>query len=438
MRRLIITITLIIGFTKCVVSQTEQVYQPDSATLLYDHSILEAGETMKFIMSYDNDGVFYQYEQYYSEQPVKNKSLKTEANLKLPLQLRTIYEYDMALNMIRSTEQYYAVPRPPRYSHDYIYNDGVLTSYVCHYENIEEYECTDSVLYRYDENQRLIHETIYKERLASLYLSKEIDYSYNNTSVVRTTNGLSNGLWGDWVTLEKSTQVFDEYGKLLSIETETYNKPTTLETYSYNESDHILNILTQILADENWTNNKLLEYTYDGYGHLILAEIKVWQDGMWGNADRAVYELNEAGYPIIINFEKWNGGEWEQGTWKADFFIFSEPYLSRQNYFLCRKDAKRIEISYSATPMPNYDVYEDPIKKDFCTLHPNPTNGRVTITGLNLRQAEVVNTLGQRVAAIKGEGNQLFVDISNLPAGVYFVNVTDEKGRKCVSKVVKE
>ena len=138
---------------------------------------------MKFIMSYDNDGVFYQYEQYYSEQPVKNKSLKTEANLKLPLPLRTIYEYDMALNMIRSTEQYYAAPRPPRYSHDYIYNDGVLTSYVCHYENIEEYECTDSVLYRYDENQKLIID--YKN-------GKDRAVGYLVGQVMKKTNGEAN------------------------------------------------------------------------------------------------------------------------------------------------------------------------------------------------------------------------------------------------------
>jgi len=72
------------------------------------------------------------------------------------------------------------------------------------------------------------------------------------------------------------------------------------------------------------------------------------------------------------------------------------------------------------------------------TVHPNPTNGTVTITGLNLRQAEVVNTLGQSVASVLGEGDQLSVDISNLPAGIYFVNVTDEEGRKCVSKVLKE
>ena len=74
----------------------------------------------------------------------------------------------------------------------------------------------------------------------------------------------------------------------------------------------------------------------------------------------------------------------------------------------------------------------------FATLHPNPTTGKVTITGKDLKQAEVFNTLGQHVATAKGQGEQMTVDISALPAGVYFVNVTDKDGRKCVRKVVKE
>ena len=80
------------------------------------------------------------------------------------------------------------------------------------------------------------------------------------------------------------------------------------------------------------------------------------------------------------------------------------------------------------------------IVKDFCsyTLYPNPTNGLVTITGKDLKHAEVFNTLGQQVATASGEGETLHIDIANLPAGVYFVNVTDGEGRKCVKKVVKE
>ena len=74
----------------------------------------------------------------------------------------------------------------------------------------------------------------------------------------------------------------------------------------------------------------------------------------------------------------------------------------------------------------------------FTTLHPNPTTGQVTITGQDLKAAQIINTLGQCVATVKGEGDQLTVDISDLPAGVYFVNITDGEGRKCVRKVVKE
>ena len=80
------------------------------------------------------------------------------------------------------------------------------------------------------------------------------------------------------------------------------------------------------------------------------------------------------------------------------------------------------------------------IVKDFCsyTLYPNPTNGLVTITGKDLKHAEVFNTLGHQVARATGEGETLHIDIANLPAGVYFVNITDGEGRKFVKKVVKE
>ena len=74
----------------------------------------------------------------------------------------------------------------------------------------------------------------------------------------------------------------------------------------------------------------------------------------------------------------------------------------------------------------------------FATIHPNPTNGFVTITGQDLKTAEVFNTLGQRMPTVQGEGEQMTIDLNGLPAGVYFVNVTDKDGRKCARKVVKE
>lgn len=71
-------------------------------------------------------------------------------------------------------------------------------------------------------------------------------------------------------------------------------------------------------------------------------------------------------------------------------------------------------------------------------VRPNPTTSLVTITGQDLKSAEVFNTLGQKVAIARSESETLQVDLNGLPAGVYFVNITDKEGRKCVRKVVKE
>jgi len=81
---------------------------------------------------------------------------------------------------------------------------------------------------------------------------------------------------------------------------------------------------------------------------------------------------------------------------------------------------------------------EDTEATVFATIHPNPTTGLVIITGKALKQAEVLNTLGQHVAIAQGKGETLQIDIANLPTGIYFVRVMDEEGRKCIRKVVKE
>ena len=84
------------------------------------------------------------------------------------------------------------------------------------------------------------------------------------------------------------------------------------------------------------------------------------------------------------------------------------------------------------------DIEETAESAPFATTYPNPTNGLVTITGENLRQAEVVNMLGQQVLSVHGKGNELNIDMAALPTGVYFVIIMDEAGKKCVKKMVKE
>lgn len=74
----------------------------------------------------------------------------------------------------------------------------------------------------------------------------------------------------------------------------------------------------------------------------------------------------------------------------------------------------------------------------FAVVQPNPTTGVVSVTGSLLSHAEVINTLGQRVASVSEESDRISIDISGLPAGLYFINITDREGLSCVKKIVKQ
>ena len=99
-----------------------------------------------------------------------------------------------------------------------------------------------------------------------------------------------------------------------------------------------------------------------------------------------------------------------------------------------------VEISSSDSVFGDYHigVPENEANQKDIHVYPNPTNGLVTVTGKDLKQAEVVNLLGQRVATATGKGETPYINIANLPEGVYCVSVTDVNGSKFVCKVLKE
>lgn len=78
------------------------------------------------------------------------------------------------------------------------------------------------------------------------------------------------------------------------------------------------------------------------------------------------------------------------------------------------------------------------LQKERINIIPNPTTDQFTVIGNNLRKAEILNLFGQHVLISAGEGDRITVNLRGLPAGIYFVTVTDDEGRKCVQKVVKE
>jgi len=122
----------------------------------------------------------------------------------------------------------------------------------------------------------------------------------------------------------------------------------------------------------------------------------------------------------------WVECEQERSSWYHAFFHLSKT---------CFCTIPDFPLQWGQTDITSIGENESTI----CTIiYPNPTSGHVTITGKDLKSAQVLNTLGQRVSMVQGQGETLRIDIANLPSGVYFVNILDEEGRKCVRKVVKK
>ena len=129
--------------------------------------------------------------------------------------------------------------------------------------------------------------------------------------------------------------------------------------------------------------------------------------------------------------------QYQYGWFRAYWYPTGNPYICHLNldkFAYCT--IPDYPLRWGQTSMTA--IEEDTESPALAFIHPNPTTGLVAVTGEGIRHAEAVNVLGQRVATAKGEGNQLTIDLGGLPTGIYFISITDETGRKCVHKVVKE
>ena len=414
MKKLLITIVFIMMAAFSLNAQSTFVYQPDSVKFYINTAEYPFSDPIDSVgwikFSYDDNGLLTHYRREAFSEELWYYDDYT-------------YEYDSYHNLIRANigrDSHDAMYRT-FLKEEYNYQDyNHLSTYTQYFDDPYAFPdhnpwiLQDSISHEYDASGRLSKKWELCVSAPNLYTMSDYEYQDNKVTIVTQQK---NGSLGEWKSLNKRTLLYSNDGKLLSCLLETDNN-TFLTTYSYNEQGLICGILKQKRIDDEYVNSS-----------------------------RVFFELNEVGYPSIVNFEKWEE-QWVEGCNRYTlphlrntdtFFVFSSDYLTQQNYLiLIPYCVKRLELYYSQTPKPNYDVKEQNISMASATIHPNPTAGQFTVTGKDLRQAEVFNTLGQRILTVKGEGETLSLDLNGQPAGIYFVSITDREGRTCVKKVVKE
>ena len=329
------------------------------------------------------------------------------------------------------------------------YEDGQIKHFTIEGES-SAYNCE----YYYDEHSRLKKKE-YKYGYGVAEYHQHCIYDYENDDRTQTES-----YWTSWpaegLKLRKKTVFqYDDDFKLNTVFTQQYDEEgdttsTTLLTYTYTPSGKEESQIKQTLTDGVWGNTSIQRYFYDEYDRVVERQNGSWsaESDDWDIIKRITfaYELQEENLIYTVSFYKKSGEEWVWDEFDSQSTILFGAELKTQQNTLRHFDFEEVngaghinqfEFTFINTMRP---IYLDIEEKGslVCDLYPNPTNEQFTISGTNLKQAKVINTLGQCVAKVKGEGEQLTVDISNLPSGVYFVNITDGEGRKCVKKVVKE
>ncbi|MBO7617015.1 MAG: T9SS type A sorting domain-containing protein [Bacteroidales bacterium] len=161
-------------------------------------------------------------------------------------------------------------------------------------------------------------------------------------------------------------------------------------------------------------------------------------------------------YPAISEIDElwvWHPYVIRPGNYAQDGAVFKWAIRHRvgEHYYYGWFQVLPLPVSfdrYAFCTIPDYPlmwgetditgIEENGESSAFAIVHPNPTKTFVFVKGEDLRQAEVINTLGQQLLSVQGKGNELCINLAALPAGVYFVTITNEEGRRCVRKVVKK
>ena len=218
----------------------------------------------------------------------------------------------------------------------------------------------------------------------------------------------------------------------------SWETPLLLYTYTYDFNNNLLTKLQQSRDNNSRVNIRLYTYTYDSNNNRLTELDQIWENNSWINDKQYLMTYDENGNNISVERLIWINENWQLSSVGGSTQVSLHLYYNKMQSVFEDWGCDKITASY--IKMSDIIAVIEPVatpELSAVSIYPNPTTGELRIKSDELRveNVELFDMTGE-----KNFNSQFSIlnslDISHLPAGMYFVKITTDKG-VVTKKIVK-
>ena len=271
----------------------------------------------------------------------------------------------------------------------------------------------DKYEYTYDANNNLTSYiySLWDTGINDWIFYYKVEYTYD------ANNNMTSAIYSEWDT-GINAWIFSSKKEY------TYDANNNLTSYIYSNWDSGINV---------WIFYSKREYTYDANNNMTSEIYSLWDTGINAWIFNYKYEYI---YNLEVNISEIIAPEWYNNYLYPPFYneLLTEIYYSW--------DGTDFTINSKGTFYYSDIVgINEVIDNSIFIIYPNPANDYIMINAgsTNTNEIQIFNVYGQCLMSVDTQNNisEYRVDISNLPAGMYFTRIANDKNN-VVKRFVKQ
>lgn len=173
----------------------------------------------------------------------------------------------------------------------------------------------------------------------------------------------------------------------------------------------------------------IANYVFD-FSHTYYPEMRIWQDWLSGG-DSDYSSFNRNGYPAVHPHEDTHHN--------SPFIHTTDDILGVSvNNLDQAKRFTELNVGLVATLAGLVSNGVDDVADNGLVIYPNPASDMITVKGIQIKEVEVYNVVGQRLLQQSfPDVEECQVEVGSLVSGIYFIKILGKEGEIFTAKFVK-